>query len=157
MTSDASDTSAAGSPPPESNKKCDAKKKRSDSNATADGGAAKVTKRRAARACASCRARKVRCNVVEEFPCTNCRFDNVEVSGQLMPPPTGCASGLKWPLKLGRLFERQDANSVNYSASFRKADGESEFFFSSRSSWAPGCSCIALHPRDAQLLFREKA
>lgn len=88
MGSDASDTSAAGSPPPEGNKpngnsnnKTDSKKKRSDSNATADGNnaAAKVTKRRAARACVSCRARKVRCNVVEEWPCTNCRFDNVDV------------------------------------------------------------------------------
>lgn len=93
MASDASDTSAAGSPAPDgsnhksttnnnsSNGKSDSKKKRSDSNATADGNAAaKVTKRRAARACVSCRARKVRCNVVEEWPCTNCRFDNVEVS-----------------------------------------------------------------------------
>ncbi|KHN95756.1 Cutinase transcription factor 1 beta [Metarhizium album ARSEF 1941] len=38
----------------------------------------KVTKRRAARACASCRARKVRCDVVEGAPCGNCRWDNVE-------------------------------------------------------------------------------
>ncbi|KUI56766.1 Cutinase transcription factor 1 beta [Cytospora mali] len=37
----------------------------------------KITKRRAARACASCRARKVRCDVVEQFPCGNCRWDNV--------------------------------------------------------------------------------
>ncbi|KAI1498223.1 transcription factor CTF1 [Biscogniauxia marginata] len=41
-------------------------------------GAAKVTKRRAARACVSCRARKVRCDVVEGAPCGNCRWDNVE-------------------------------------------------------------------------------
>lgn len=39
----------------------------------------KVTKRRAARACVSCRARKVRCDVVEGAPCGNCRWDNVEV------------------------------------------------------------------------------
>ncbi|KAH7032953.1 fungal-specific transcription factor domain-containing protein [Microdochium trichocladiopsis] len=41
-------------------------------------GAAKATKRRAARACVSCRARKVRCDVVEGAPCGNCRWDNVE-------------------------------------------------------------------------------
>lgn len=41
-------------------------------------GAPKVTKRRAARACVSCRARKVRCDVVEGAPCGNCRWDNVE-------------------------------------------------------------------------------
>lgn len=40
----------------------------------------KVAKRRAARACVSCRARKVRCDVVESSPCGNCRWDNVEVS-----------------------------------------------------------------------------
>lgn len=40
----------------------------------------KITKRRAARACVSCRARKVRCDVVEGAPCGNCRWDNVEVS-----------------------------------------------------------------------------
>lgn len=43
-------------------------------------GPQKVTKRRAARACVSCRARKVRCDVVEGAPCGNCRWDNVEVS-----------------------------------------------------------------------------
>ncbi len=40
-------------------------------------GASKITKRRAARACVSCRARKVRCDVVEGAPCGNCRWDNV--------------------------------------------------------------------------------
>lgn len=44
----------------------------------ADAGTNKVTKRRAARACASCRARKVRCDVVEQYPCGNCRWDNVD-------------------------------------------------------------------------------
>jgi hypothetical protein len=87
MTSEASDTSAAGSPPPAdklisssktSDKTGSKTKKRSDSSATDPNSSAKVTKRRAARACVSCRARKVRCNVVEESPCTNCRFDNVE-------------------------------------------------------------------------------
>ncbi|KAK1966124.1 hypothetical protein LY78DRAFT_67704 [Colletotrichum sublineola] len=55
-------------------------KKRSSSAADLKDGAppAKVTKRRAARACVSCRARKVRCDVVEGAPCGNCRWDNVE-------------------------------------------------------------------------------
>ncbi|KAM7198105.1 cutinase transcription factor 1 [Naviculisporaceae sp. PSN 640] len=35
----------------------------------------KQTKRRAARACAQCRQRKVRCNVVEQNPCANCTWD----------------------------------------------------------------------------------
>ncbi|WDK12444.1 fungal specific transcription factor domain-containing protein [Colletotrichum graminicola] len=55
-------------------------KKRSSEAADLKDGAppAKVTKRRAARACVSCRARKVRCDVVEGAPCGNCRWDNVE-------------------------------------------------------------------------------
>ncbi|TDZ31244.1 Cutinase transcription factor 1 beta [Colletotrichum spinosum] len=55
-------------------------KKRTSSDAELKDGAppAKVTKRRAARACVSCRARKVRCDVVEGAPCGNCRWDNVE-------------------------------------------------------------------------------
>ncbi|KAK3373841.1 fungal-specific transcription factor domain-containing protein [Lasiosphaeria ovina] len=40
----------------------------------------KVTKRRAAKACSSCRTRKVRCDVVEHAPgpCGNCKWDGVE-------------------------------------------------------------------------------
>lgn len=39
----------------------------------------RAVKRRAAKACQCCRARKVRCNVVENgTPCTNCRLDEVE-------------------------------------------------------------------------------
>lgn len=53
--------------------------KKRTSTSTESGAPAKVTKRRAARACASCRARKVRCDVVEGAPCGNCRWDNVEV------------------------------------------------------------------------------
>lgn len=55
---------------------------KSKKRASADDGSEpphKVTKRRAARACVSCRARKVRCDVVEGAPCGNCRWDNVEV------------------------------------------------------------------------------
>ncbi|KAI1375148.1 transcription factor CTF1 [Hypoxylon crocopeplum] len=52
-------------------------KKRSASTSEPNG-TAKVTKRRAARACISCRSRKVRCDVVEGAPCGNCRWDGVE-------------------------------------------------------------------------------
>ncbi|KAI2621728.1 transcription factor CTF1 [Hypoxylon sp. NC1633] len=52
-------------------------KKRSASTSEPNG-SAKVTKRRAARACISCRSRKVRCDVVEGAPCGNCRWDGVE-------------------------------------------------------------------------------
>jgi hypothetical protein len=83
MASDASDMSAAGSPPPENASKMADRdkptKKRSNSSATDANGSQKVTKRRAAMACVSCRARKVRCDVVEQSPCGNCRWDNVEV------------------------------------------------------------------------------
>lgn len=53
-------------------------KNRKGSTADTNDKAGKVTKRRAPRACASCRARKVRCDVVENFPCGNCKWDNVE-------------------------------------------------------------------------------
>ncbi|GAB0134959.1 Cutinase transcription factor 1 alpha [Epichloe bromicola] len=61
----------------------------------------KATKRRAARACVSCRARKVRCDVVEGAPCGNCRWDNVECIVQesrrrkknLVPPPSAVGPG----------------------------------------------------------------
>ncbi|KAL5604172.1 hypothetical protein BROUX41_002153 [Berkeleyomyces rouxiae] len=49
-----------------------------DAAAMAVAAAHKITKRRAARACVSCRARKVRCDVVEGAPCGNCRWDNIE-------------------------------------------------------------------------------
>ena len=35
-------------------------------------------KKRATLACLRCRKRKVRCNVVEERPCMNCRLDGIE-------------------------------------------------------------------------------
>ncbi|EPE02966.1 cutinase transcription factor 1 beta [Ophiostoma piceae UAMH 11346] len=47
-------------------------------NNTTTNAAGKVIKRRAARACVSCRNRKVRCDVVETFPCGNCRWDKIE-------------------------------------------------------------------------------
>ncbi|KAL2012772.1 hypothetical protein VTN00DRAFT_297 [Thermoascus crustaceus] len=42
-------------------------------------GATRPVKRRASKACCCCRARKVRCDVVENgSPCTNCRLDQVD-------------------------------------------------------------------------------
>ncbi|SPO00976.1 related to cutinase transcription factor 1 beta [Cephalotrichum gorgonifer] len=70
---------AARSPPKTSSQKTTETKKQPSAGAGADlTAAAKITKRRAARACVSCRARKVRCDVVEGAPCGNCRWDNVE-------------------------------------------------------------------------------
>jgi len=44
-----------------------------------NGSSFRPVKRRASKACQCCRARKVRCNVVEHgAPCTNCRLDEVE-------------------------------------------------------------------------------
>lgn len=55
------------------------KRKASDAGLPATGTRIhKSVKRRASKACQSCRARKVRCNVVEQSPCTNCRLDEVE-------------------------------------------------------------------------------
>lgn len=73
----------------------------------------KVTKRRAARACVSCRARKVRCDVVEGAPCGNCRWDNVEVGAG--------SSGSCWPA-----FNFVTVTDLN-SALFKKAADESEW------------------------------
>lgn len=36
--------------------------------------------RRAAKACVACHRRKVRCDVVQSHPCSNCKLDDVEVS-----------------------------------------------------------------------------
>ncbi|KAL9090879.1 MAG: hypothetical protein Q9165_005087 [Trypethelium subeluteriae] len=56
------------------------KRKASTAGLAANGGRpAKAVKRRASKACQCCRARKVRCNVVEHgAPCTNCRLDEIE-------------------------------------------------------------------------------
>ncbi|KAJ3482448.1 hypothetical protein NLG97_g7567 [Lecanicillium saksenae] len=72
--SDSSVGSRSPSPPALTKTESNSVKKRG----SGDGGVVKVTKRRAARACVSCRARKVRCDVVEGAPCGNCRWDNVE-------------------------------------------------------------------------------
>lgn len=53
--------------------------KRKASKAGLSATTARPVKRRASRACCCCRARKVRCDVVEHgAPCTNCRLDQVE-------------------------------------------------------------------------------
>ncbi|GJC81796.1 cutinase transcription factor 1 beta [Colletotrichum liriopes] len=78
-------------------------KKRSSSTADLKDGAppAKVTKRRAARACVSCRARKVRCDVVEGAPCGNCRWDNVDEFGLCQPSSMTCP--VVWDLRASHL------------------------------------------------------
>ncbi|KKA27792.1 hypothetical protein TD95_003564 [Thielaviopsis punctulata] len=77
------DAAATGSPPAStagsnSTASVSAKKPRANSMSSKDAAAHKITKRRAARACVSCRARKVRCDVVEGAPCGNCRWDGIE-------------------------------------------------------------------------------
>ncbi|KAI2633903.1 fungal-specific transcription factor domain-containing protein [Xylaria nigripes] len=66
----------ATSPKPAQNVSSSSKKR--SATTLEPNGTVKVTKRRAARACVSCRARKVRCDVVEGAPCGNCRWDGVE-------------------------------------------------------------------------------
>lgn len=63
---------------PEDKSGANANPKKRTASESDHNGAPKITKRRAARACVSCRARKVRCDVVEGAPCGNCRWDNVE-------------------------------------------------------------------------------
>ncbi|KAI0491133.1 fungal-specific transcription factor domain-containing protein [Xylaria cf. heliscus] len=63
---------------PKSEEKASSSPKKRSATTTEPTGTVKVTKRRAARACVSCRARKVRCDVVEGAPCGNCRWDGVE-------------------------------------------------------------------------------
>ncbi|EFR05160.1 cutinase transcription factor 1 beta [Nannizzia gypsea CBS 118893] len=54
-------------------------KNKRKSNAASLQSSARPVKRRASKACCCCRARKVRCDVVENgSPCTNCRLDDVE-------------------------------------------------------------------------------
>lgn len=74
-------TMDTSSPNPEDNTNStgsNAQSKKRSASTSEPNGAAKITKRRAARACISCRSRKVRCDVVEGAPCGNCRWDNVE-------------------------------------------------------------------------------
>ncbi|KAI0471951.1 fungal-specific transcription factor domain-containing protein [Xylariaceae sp. FL0804] len=63
---------------PKAKRKDSSSSKKRTSSISDPNGTTKVTKRRAARACVSCRARKVRCDVVEGAPCGNCRWDKVE-------------------------------------------------------------------------------
>ncbi|KAI1849559.1 hypothetical protein JX265_013624 [Neoarthrinium moseri] len=77
VTDSESSTTDIANPEKSDAKSSTPSKKRTASESDPNG-APKVTKRRAARACVSCRARKVRCDVVEGAPCGNCRWDNVE-------------------------------------------------------------------------------
>lgn len=97
-SSDSESASASGSPPPSGEEQRRRPSTSSDTNANANTTATtttttkkrsavegeitdangKVIKRRASRACVSCRLRKVRCDVVDGAPCGNCRWDNVE-------------------------------------------------------------------------------
>ncbi|ROW06021.1 hypothetical protein VMCG_04632 [Cytospora schulzeri] len=84
----------------------------------------KITKRRAARACASCRARKVRCDVVEQIPCANCRWDNVDCIVQESRRRRSCSheNGIskfqeqdQWLTRRPRLSCRKNVFSANAS------------------------------------------
>ncbi|KAE8146373.1 fungal-specific transcription factor domain-containing protein [Aspergillus avenaceus] len=71
-------TISTSNPPPYNPAEADAKGKRKASTAGLPANARPV-KRRASKACCCCRARKVRCDVVENgSPCTNCRLDQVD-------------------------------------------------------------------------------
>ncbi|KAI1130937.1 fungal-specific transcription factor domain-containing protein [Nemania abortiva] len=70
--------SATSAMSPKTTEKALSSPKKRSTPGTESNGMAKTTKRRAARACVSCRARKVRCDVVEGAPCGNCRWDGVE-------------------------------------------------------------------------------
>ncbi|GES56956.1 C6 transcription factor [Aspergillus terreus] len=76
-----SDLATSSTPPtaaPTNAVDSDSKGKRKASTAGLSANARPV-KRRASKACCCCRARKVRCDVVENgSPCTNCRLDQVE-------------------------------------------------------------------------------
>jgi len=67
-------------PAPPTSTQQNATKRKSDQAGISGNGTRpqKSVKRRASKACQCCRARKVRCNVVEQIPCTNCRLDEVE-------------------------------------------------------------------------------
>ncbi|RAK74162.1 putative C6 transcription factor (Ctf1B) [Aspergillus fijiensis CBS 313.89] len=74
MTNSAASPSSASNTPMETDPK--SKRKASTAGLPAN---SRPVKRRASKACCCCRARKVRCDVVENgSPCTNCRLDQVE-------------------------------------------------------------------------------
>ncbi|KKK16428.1 C6 transcription factor (Ctf1B) [Aspergillus rambellii] len=69
-------TNAPTSPNPTTYSEPKGKRKASTAGLSAN---SRPVKRRASKACCCCRARKVRCDVVENgSPCTNCRLDQVE-------------------------------------------------------------------------------
>ncbi|UPK95813.1 hypothetical protein LCI18_006748 [Fusarium solani-melongenae] len=64
-------------------------------------GLARLPRKRAPRACAKCRKRKVRCDVTRVFPCTNCRLDGLDCMVSL--------NGLFYP----RSFEQHTASLIH--------------------------------------------
>ncbi|KMU79289.1 hypothetical protein CISG_07720 [Coccidioides immitis RMSCC 3703] len=66
------------SPEPESSQN-DSPQKRTASEAALDNNDGRATRKRAAKACQSCRSRKVRCSVSDHgVPCYNCKLDELE-------------------------------------------------------------------------------
>ena len=78
--SESSTPSDSTTPLPHISHKSSQKRSAGDAGLKANGARpTKSVKRRASKACQCCRARKVRCNVVEHgAPCKNCRLDEVE-------------------------------------------------------------------------------
>ncbi|KAG0127516.1 putative fungal specific transcription factor [Tuber indicum] len=72
-------TNSAPQPTTDSNSAAAGQKRSAAAAGNTSGTNFRPVKRRASKACQCCRARKVRCNVVEHgAPCTNCRLDEVE-------------------------------------------------------------------------------
>ncbi|KAH8821402.1 fungal-specific transcription factor domain-containing protein [Xylogone sp. PMI_703] len=107
MHSPSSSHSQSQSPPPsDSQASATQPKKRTASASGLENGEAKPVKRRAAKACAACRARKVRCDVMQryhvspdgEVTCSNCTMDGIRCiieeskRKRLAGPPTGPAT-----------------------------------------------------------------
>lgn len=78
--------SSSQSPPAHHDTSQSTKKRNSQSAAVDENGNPKPVKRRAAKACAACRARKVRCDVMQryhvtaegEVTCSNCTMDGIK-------------------------------------------------------------------------------
>ncbi|EGO61284.1 hypothetical protein NEUTE1DRAFT_120290 [Neurospora tetrasperma FGSC 2508] len=117
-------------------------KKRPSKAIPADSQNPRPAKRRAARACLTCRNRKVRCNVVEGgLPCNNCKWDRVEcvvmesrrrkknmLAGQAVPNGVAAVSGEFGARTLGHqpiLSSQQLAAHANASlmAGFQMMNG----------------------------------
>ena len=82
---DSNGSNASQSPPPDASDP-NPKKRASTSVGVDSNGNPKPVKRRAAKACAACRARKVRCDVMQRYhitadgavTCSNCTMDGIQ-------------------------------------------------------------------------------